>query len=119
MSTILIVADDRLIGELLCQALSEDGHTVLIAHCGETALSLLREHSGIDLLFTDIRDRDALAGYALAQEAKRLQPTLTVLYATEAAIERTRASNLPATLGVIRKPYGLGHVRTKIRGMVG
>jgi CheY-like chemotaxis protein len=118
MTTILLVADDPFITGLLREALSEDGHTTLTACSPSEALSILREHADIDLLFIDVRDPASLPNYALAQEAKRLQPTLSVLYATGAAIETKKGDPLPAHLGILKMPYTLAHVRTKVRAII-
>jgi hypothetical protein len=57
-----------------------------------------------------------MSGFTLAQEAKRLRPSLSVLYATNWPVEPP-GSNLPAHLGILKKPYGLGHLRSRVRAM--
>jgi CheY-like chemotaxis protein len=118
MSTILIVDDEDLICELLAEVLSEDGHTTFTAHTGEAALCIIREHPEIDLLFTDVRLPGGMNGLVLAAEAKRLRPTLSVLYATGYAAEFIGDYNPAAPGEVLQKPFRPTHVRTKVRTLI-
>jgi DNA-binding NtrC family response regulator len=118
MSNILIVDDEHLICDLLSEVLSEDGHTTFTAQTAEAALCIIREHPEIDLLFTDIRIPGGMNGLALAAEAKRLRPMLSVLYATGYANELVGEYNPDAPGEVLQKPFRPGHVRTKVRALI-
>jgi CheY-like chemotaxis protein len=113
MSTILLVAHDPFVTQQLYKALSEDGHTALIAPSRSEALSILQKRADIDLLFIDVRKPASIMDYVLAQQARRLRPTLSVLYGTAATIETNNGGTFPAHLGVVKTPYEPTQVRTK------
>jgi CheY-like chemotaxis protein len=117
MSTILIAEDEPMICDWLADVLWEDGHTVFIAHSGSEALVILRSHPEINLLFTDICMPGALDGIALADEAKRMYPGLSVLYATGYAYERVGNNHQPAHGEVLPKPYRPHQILAKIRAL--
>jgi CheY-like chemotaxis protein len=117
MSTILIAEDEPMICDWLADVLWEDGHTVFVAHSGTEALVILRSHPEIDLLFTDICMPGALDGLDLADEAKRMRPELSVLYATGYAYERVGRGNHGVHGDVLAKPYRPHQVLAKIRAL--
>jgi CheY-like chemotaxis protein len=82
MAKILLVEDEMLVRELAFEDLSEAGHEVTTAGTGDEALAILRQDSGFEVLFTDIRMPGVVDGWQLADEGKQLIPTLKVIYAT-------------------------------------
>jgi CheY-like chemotaxis protein len=82
MATVLIAEDDVLIRDLT-QAMIEDcDHGTLLAGGVDEALSILRQPTPIDVLFTDIRLDDAIyGGCELAREARALRPGIGIVYA--------------------------------------
>jgi CheY-like chemotaxis protein len=76
--TVLVVDDDDLYSRPQRRRLPTLGYRVVAAHNGQEALQILRVQK-IDLLFSDIVMPGGLSGIQLAEEARRLQPTLKVL----------------------------------------
>jgi two-component system, response regulator PdtaR len=52
--TVLIVEDEALVRTLGCDVLESAGFEVLEAETADQAVTLLEEHQGVDLLFSDI-----------------------------------------------------------------
>jgi len=82
MARILLVEDEMLVRELAREDLSDAGFDVVDTTDGDRARAMLEEGRGVDVLFTDIRMPSQLDGWQLATEAKRLVPSLKVLYAS-------------------------------------
>jgi CheY-like chemotaxis protein len=100
---------------MLNEVLSDDGHMVFIAYRAAEALVILNGHPEIELLFTDIRMPGAMNGIALAKEAKRLRPSLSILYATGFTDELLDGRNPAAHGEILSKPYRPHQVLHKIR----
>lgn len=78
---ILVVDDDRLIGELVAGILSPHGFQVESAGTGEAALALMRERPPFDILLTDLH-MPGMNGLALLETVRRLHPTVGVIVVT-------------------------------------
>jgi CheY-like chemotaxis protein len=78
--TILFVEDETPVRDLVIRILSEKGFRVFAASDAHEALRLLAAHP-IDLLFTDVV-MPGMDGVQLARQAKRLSPTIKVLFTT-------------------------------------
>ena len=122
--TILVVEDQRDVGDLAEAILSDFGYTVLRAGNGPEAIDILERGTPIDLLFTDLIMPGGMNGVMLAREARRQRPRLKVLLTTgyaEASIERVDARGTEFDL--IGKPYKrpdlAGRVRHVLDGPTG
>lgn len=83
MAVILVVEDEEQVRVLAESIIREAGHETASAASVDEALVLLRGDQKIDLLFTELRLKDAEdGGLRLAQEAVKLRPGLPVLYAS-------------------------------------
>jgi CheY-like chemotaxis protein len=71
---ILVIDDDPSVSEVLADALAEDGHDVVVAENGLTALDLIRATS-FDLILSDLRMPE-LDGIALYRELERQWPAV-------------------------------------------
>ncbi len=78
-STILVVEDEDDVREVTVESLLSMGYQVLQASNGEQALSILKNHKSIDLLFTDVVMPGSYSGPELAKEAQHFAPNLKVL----------------------------------------
>jgi len=56
-ATVLVVDDDAAVVEFCRWALSQEGHTVLTAHCAKEALAAL-DHREVDIVLSDVRMPD-------------------------------------------------------------
>lgn len=100
--TVLVVEDEWLVCEVIASELTDAGYEVLEAGTGEEALAFLRGTARIDLLFTDIRLPGGIDGWGLAEEARRLRPSLPVIYTTGYTPDEPRL--VPESL-LVPKPY--------------
>jgi CheY-like chemotaxis protein len=119
--TILVVEDNELLRAVTAEILEQHGYGVLLAADGATALQLLgSSEQAIQLLFTDVGLPGGLNGRQLADEARRLQPDLKVLfttgYARNAIIHQGR---LDPGVEFIAKPFNYAALVAKIQQVIG
>jgi PAS domain S-box-containing protein len=114
--TIVVAEDDDDVRAYTVDCLRELGYRVLEAHDGPSALRLLeRQESPVDLLFTDVV-MPAMTGRELADEARKLQPHVRVLYTsgyTRNAI--VHAGRLDPGVNMIAKPFTFEALAEKVR----
>jgi signal transduction histidine kinase len=118
--TILLVEDDEMVRRYASRQLASLGYRVLTAANGPEALTLLEEHSGIDLLFTDIVMPGGMSGREVAEEVQRRDPTVPVLYTsgyTEDAI--LHHGRLDRSVLLLSKPYRRAELATMVRKALG
>jgi CheY-like chemotaxis protein len=109
--TILVVDDDPGVLEYASNVLEDCGYTVLAAPDGATALVLLRNHSQIDLLFTDLV-MPGLDGVEVARQARQQSPGLRVLFTTGYAPDAIPSGRL------LKKPYRPQQLATEIAAIL-
>src|SRR6202021_1500122 len=98
MSRILVAEDEEALCAMCARALTMDGHEVKTAADGSEALDMLTwEEGGFDLLLTDVR-MSIMDGIALALNAARDFPNMTILLMTGYAAQRERAYGLDALI---------------------
>ena len=115
---VLVVEDDDRVRALSVAALRDLGYTVLHASSGPAALTVLEANPGITLLFTDVVMPE-MSGRQLADEAKRRNPELKVLYTTgytQNAIVHNGVVDADARL--LLKPYSLSDLARKVRSVL-
>jgi PAS domain S-box-containing protein len=114
--TILIAEDDPFVRSSVIQRVEALGYRVVAAVNGKEALQRLRTDPGIDMLFTDIIMPGGMSGWDLAEQARRLRPSLPVLftsgYALEALVEQGRAR---AQAVILTKPYRKVELAQRLR----
>jgi CheY-like chemotaxis protein len=81
-SHVLFVEDEDLIRLIVAEALIEAGLRVTEACNGETALSLLQERCGFDLLLTDVHMPGRFNGIDVALHIRSLWPKVPVVFVT-------------------------------------
>jgi two-component system, cell cycle response regulator CpdR len=108
MARILVAEDDEPVRALVARALLENGHDVVTAGDGGTALEALgRAENPFDLLLTDI-NMPVMDGIALALATARDHPEVVILLMTGYADQRERAHGLDALIhDVIAKPLSV------------
>ena len=116
----LVVDDEPTIRKLIMVALRNVGCRPLEAANGVAALKLLRSDARIDLLITDVRMPDGLNGPELVEQARRVRPTLKVLFITGYADNGPVASGrLGHDMQVLAKPFAIGSLTAKLGGLLG
>jgi PAS domain S-box-containing protein len=116
---ILVVEDDAAVRQTATGLLRGLAYTVLEAANGGEALSIASSDQTIDLLFTDVTLPGGLSGPTLAEEMRKLRPTLRVLYTsgyTETAI--VRQGELNNKVELVQKPYRRQALAQKIRAIL-
>ena len=81
-SHVLFVEDEDLIRLIVAEALVEAGLRVTEACNGETALNLLQERCGFDLLLTDVHMPGRFNGIDVALHIRSLWPKVPVVFVT-------------------------------------
>ena len=116
---ILIAEDEEAVRMLVCRALVEDGHQVVVAADGAEALDALKREDGrFDLVVTDIK-MPVMDGIALALAAARDFPDLPIVLMTGYADQHERASGLDALIqDVIAKPFTVAEIRFAVAAVL-
>ena len=111
-NALLVVEDDDDVRSLAIEVFEAVGFTVFGAADGDDALSILREHPAIRILFADVR-LPTMSCCDLVQAALALRPALKIVLTTSLAGEQ----ELPPGFPVIWKPYRLRNVVTILQAM--
>jgi len=117
--TVLVVEDDDDVRAYTVDCLRELGYRVIEAHDGTSALRVLERQEGpVALLFTDVV-MPQMSGRELAEEARKIQPSLRVLYTsgyTRNAI--VHGGRLDPGVEMIGKPFSFEALAQKVRDMI-
>ena len=115
----LIVDDDESVLETAKETVADLGYRVVAAHNGQEAIQILKGPNQIDLLFSDIVMPGGLNGIQLAEEARRLRPTLKVLLTSgHSAAVLTDKHGLPKAIPVLGKPYRRDQLAANLRELL-
>jgi CheY-like chemotaxis protein len=116
--TVLVVEDHDGLREYSVGVLRDLGYCVLEAPDGHVGLTLLKERSDVDLLFTDVV-LPGLNGRELADQALTLRPDLRVLFTTgytrNAIVHNGR---LDDDVSLITKPFTFEGLASKVRKLL-
>ncbi|MGV8917025.1 MAG: response regulator [Pseudomonas sp.] len=113
-NSILVVEDDNIVRMLIVDVLEELDYTVFEAADAEAALAQLSDDGNmIDLLMTDQGLPD-MKGIDLAKAARKLRPTLPVLFASGYA----ETIEVPEGMHMIGKPFSIDQLRDKVKGIL-
>ena len=114
--TVLVVEDDKIVRDLVCAVLLNQGYDLLCASNGAEGLRLAREHPRrLDLLLTDII-MPQMNGPEVAEALRRDQPQVKVLYVsgyTDDVLNDHAAAT--AELRFLEKPFTPESLCRKIR----
>jgi signal transduction histidine kinase len=113
--SILVVEDHDDVRVFTTQILTALGYRVATAPDAPGALRLLEQHSGVDLLFTDV-GLPGMGGRALADEVLRRWPATKVLYTTGYARNSIiHHGRLDPAVALITKPFTQASLAAKVR----
>ncbi|MEE9140841.1 MAG: PAS domain-containing protein [Alphaproteobacteria bacterium] len=114
--TVLVVEDDKEVRALAVSILTGLGYHVLEAENGPAALAVMDSREPVDLLFTDLVMPGGMNGRELAEEARRRNPGLRVLF-TSGYIDEWRASaeDAQGRPRLIDKPYRRRNLARAVR----
>src|SRR5579872_6411210 len=112
---ILVVEDEPFIQMLIADFLEELGYATLVASDAKSALISLEADGELDLLLTDIGLPD-MNGWALAEIARNLRPSLPILFAT--GYGEQNAKTLAPGTAMIAKPFDVERLAENLRTLL-
>ena len=113
-----MVEDEPVVRGVILEMLGEQGYRTLDAVDGPSGLNILRGGARIDLLVTDV-GLPGINGRQLADQARETRPDLKVLFITGYAENVAMSEGfLQPGMEMITKPFDLGDLSRRIRGMV-
>jgi DNA-binding NtrC family response regulator len=105
--SILIVDDDTVTCELLCEVFTREGFAARFTHSGESALAAVR-NDHLDILVSDIRMKTRLDGLALLDRVRRERPLLPVILMTAfGSLETAIKAVKEGAFDYISKPFDI------------
>jgi signal transduction histidine kinase/response regulator RpfG family c-di-GMP phosphodiesterase len=113
--TVLLVEDDAAVLTLTSEMLQDLGYRVITAADADSALDILRNGQGIDLIFTDVVMREK-SGVQLAREAREMRPDVKILLTsgyTGESLSRHKPDSLD--LPIIAKPFRQADLGARLR----
>ena len=112
---ILVVEDDPLILEFLCEILQEEGFVVQPQISADAASAYLEKHSGnVRLLLTDITMPGKLNGADLANQFGDRWPDKPIMIMS--GFETPQSSGVRHSVSFIKKPWALGQLLDCVEG---
>ena len=119
-ATVLVVDDEPVLRMLVGEVLREQGFAVLEASNGAQALAVLDTAASVDLLLTDVGLPGGMNGRQVVDAARTARPGLKVLFMTGFAENAALSGGvLDPVTQVLTKPFGMGALVGKVRGMLG
>ena len=114
--TILVVEDEPAVAAVSFQVLNRGGYRVLLADSGESAIGLMRAHTGaIALLLIDVVLPD-MRGPQLLGPARSAHPESAVLFASGYSAEAIgERGEVPVDVDLIEKPYAPDELLRRVR----
>lgn len=105
--TILVVDDDQSLRELLSEALSSQGYSVITVEGGEQALSYLSQNRSVSLILSDLKIKP-MDGNTLLKKCKSMYPAIPfVLMTGYGSIENAVQAIHDGAADYLTKPFNL------------
>ena len=99
---ILLIPADRRTGALTRTGLEGYGYDVLVAGTADEALDLLHANQRVSVLVVDVKPEKDSDGIALAQTARRSDPSIHVIYTSGAPYKLHERRRSAARLACVR-----------------
>lgn len=115
---ILVVEDEALIGEMVADALEEQGFDVFLVSNAADALRYVESGAQVDALFTDVHLPGGMDGSELANRVRSLRPDMPIVYAS-GRWHPTDRERLVARSIFLPKPYDLRDAGNLLMRLVG
>ena len=116
--TILVVDDEATIRHLIDEVLDEQGYTVIGAADGAAGLKVLQSGARIELLITDVGLPGGINGRQVADAARALRPGLKVLFITGFADNAAVGNgHLEPGMELLTKPFTLDALTSRVADM--
>ena len=116
MVRILLTDDDEDLRDLIARGLIKDGHDVVVASDGASALNQIRTTGDFDLLVSDVQ-MPVMDGLGLMREAVAIIPNLQVIMVSGFAeqLQRAKEAEGVSNLRTLMKPFTLDDIRAEIK----
>jgi|GEM_PF-2306250 DNA-binding NtrC family response regulator len=115
-ATTLVVEDDRLIRDLVCNPLHRDGHQVLEACDGAIPLEIV-SNATMDLVITDFV-MPKLDGIKFIEQVHSFQPRIPIILITGCPTPLSSTIKLDAMAEVLAKPFEFDALRSTVRRLL-
>ena len=114
--TVLLVEDEAKVRKLTSRLLGTLGYGVIEASDGGSAVAALENPSRVDLLLTDVVLPDAMSGPQIAEEARRRNPEIKVLFMSGYVSEALYQHDLSeGNVEVLAKPFRKRELAQRVR----
>jgi two-component system response regulator (stage 0 sporulation protein F) len=117
MATLLVVDDEQDIRELVVQRMERDGHEVLSADSGPSALDLIRECGLPDAAILDV-DMPGMDGFDVLRELRVMRPDLPVLLLTVLWGARLQSRVREAEVSCLGKPFTAAQLADGVQALL-
>jgi two-component system response regulator AtoC len=118
MKRVLVLDDERIVRELICEILARAGYHVVSAEKPEAALALV-EADAFDLLVTDVV-MPGLSGLDVLERVKAVRPELPVVVVTGAGTDQNLATAVErGAAAAITKPFTHAELREAVATALG
>jgi len=114
--TVLVVEDDPELREVTLQRVEALGYVAMEAEDAETAIRILKDEPGIQLLFSDIVLGRGMSGYELGLWVRANKPSQKVLLTTGYASDAAGGERIANEFHVLRKPYSRLQLALALKG---
>ena len=114
--TVLVVEDNEQVRYVTVRRLEALGYKIVVAGNGPTAIAILEQQTGIDLVFSDVVMPGGLSGFDIARWVRQHQPTVRVLLTSGFAPEMADGGEVAgAGIKLLRKPYKQAELARAVR----
>jgi DNA-binding NtrC family response regulator len=111
---ILVVEDEQMIRELLCDVLESEGFVTQARENADLALEYLNQQSGnVGLLLTDINMPGSINGVDLAKKSIQLWPSIPVVVMS--GFESLENTGMEEKASFMRKPFTIDEMLDRVR----
>ena len=111
---VLIVEDDSTLRRAAQELFKALGYETVSASDGVAALNLIRDHSDIGFIFSDVVMPRGINGVELAEQARALRPGIKVLLASGYPFEKIDTHGSIDEESFISKPYRVTQLAEKL-----
>jgi PAS domain S-box-containing protein len=117
--TVLVVEDDEDVRTYTSESLRELGYSVLEAPQARAALQILEAHPDIAVIFTDVGLPGGMNGRHLAEEARKRNPRVKILFTTGYARNAiVHDGRLDPGVELLPKPFTQAALSAKLRDIL-
>ena len=121
MARILVIEDEALVRDTLCQYLEGAGHELLVAENGEQGLEIYRSHNP-DLVISDV-SMPTREGISTLVELRRLNPDAKIVMMSggtpSGVTDYLALAQQLGAAAVLRKPFRKAHLVELVRKILG